>query len=53
MKVELLKNAKEYILRSILSLPFAYFKLDSTKRTLTNKSQLQSTRDHILNGYWM
>ena len=35
-------------LRSILSQPFTYFKLDWTKRPLTNKSQLQSTRDTFL-----
>ena len=40
-------------LRSILFQPFTYFKLDWTKRPLTNKSQLQSTRDYIFNGFCM
>ena len=47
------KCKRTCILRSTVSQPFTYFKLDSTKRSLTNKSQLQSTRDYILNGFWI
>ena len=41
------------ILRSTLSQPFTCFKLDSAKRPLMNKSSVHSTRDYILNGYWL
>ena len=42
--------------RSIWIQPFAYYKLNSNKRILSNqfgKNDFTSTRDYILNSYWM
>ena len=46
------KSERICILKSISTQAFTYFKLDSNNRPMI-KSPTQSTKQYILNGYWL